>query len=252
MTAPHPIVGIIGGMGPEATVDLMSRVIAATPAQDDADHIHMIVDCNPKIPSRIAALLDKTGESPSPELCRMARSLEASGAAFLAMPCNTAHAYLEDIEAAVSIPVLDMPKLAAQALSGLVLQRKTVGVLASTAVLKTGLYDRILGKHGLSAVYPQDQGELMRIIRGVKRGDKGAAAAAQFKTIARQLFEAGSDVLLIACTELSVLSHALGDDLPAVDAMDALAREIVRSARLSEQQNTLTSSARAVSGTRRM
>ncbi len=250
MTAPHPIIGIIGGMGPAATVDLMSRVIAATPAQDDADHIHMIVDCNPKIPSRIAALIDKTGESPSPELCRMARSLEASGATFLAVPCNTAHAYLEDIEASVRIPVLDMPDLAAQALSGLILQRKSVGVLASTAVLKTGLYDRIFGRHGLSAVYPQQQSELMEIIRGIKRGDKGALAATRFEAIARQLFEGGADVLLIACTELSVLSHALGDDLPTVDAMDVLVREIVRSARLSEQPTRSTNSARAVSGTR--
>src|ERR1700723_4357749 len=90
----HRIVGIIGGMGPEATVDLMRRVIAATPARDDADHIHLLVDNNPKVPSRIAALIDGTGCDPAPALCEMAKGLEAQGADFLVIPCNTAHYYL--------------------------------------------------------------------------------------------------------------------------------------------------------------
>lgn len=252
MSARHHIVGIIGGMGPEATVDLMARVIAATPAQDDADHIHMIVDCNPKIPSRIAALIEGTGESPSPELCRMARGLEAAGATFLAMPCNTAHAYLSDIKSAVEIPVLDMPGLAAAQLASLILKRQSVGMLASTAVLRTGLYDRVLGTAGLNAIYPRDQAGLMNVIRGVKRGDKGAVQSLQFKAIAQQLFDSGADVLLIACTELSVLAQALGDDLPTVDAMDALVNEIVRLARQPVQMSYSTNSARAVSGSRRM
>src|SRR5579872_2815690 len=91
----HPIIGILGGMGPEATVDLMRRVIAATPARSDADHIHMIVDNNPKVPSRIAAIIETTGPDPAPELIRMAQSLERAGADALAMPCNTAHAYAD-------------------------------------------------------------------------------------------------------------------------------------------------------------
>ena len=106
--APHPVIGIIGGMGPEATVDLMRRVIAATPAGDDGDHIHMIVDNNPKIPSRIATLIDGNGIDPAPELIRMARGLEAAGATVLAIPCNTAHAYADQIAASVAIPLLDM------------------------------------------------------------------------------------------------------------------------------------------------
>ena len=167
----HLIVGVIGGMGPEATVDLMRRVIAATPASDDADHIHMIVDNNPKIPSRIAALIDGTGESPSPELCRMAIGLEKSGATFIAIPCNTAHAYLEDVRGAVHIPVLDMPRLAAAYLQAMILTRRTVSVLASTAVLKVKHYDRVLNEVGLKAIYPDDQTGLMAIIRSVKRGD---------------------------------------------------------------------------------
>ena len=101
----HRVVGIIGGMGPEATVDLMRRVIAKTPASDDQDHVHLIVENNPKIPSRIAHLIDGTGADPTPELTRIALNLQRAGADALAMPCNTAHAYAHSIRRAVSIPL---------------------------------------------------------------------------------------------------------------------------------------------------
>src|SRR5690625_6011140 len=86
----EPIVGIIGGMGPEATIELMQRIVSKTPAADDQDHIHMIVDNNPKVPSRIQALLEGTGDNPAPVLMAMARRLEQAGADFLVIPCNTA------------------------------------------------------------------------------------------------------------------------------------------------------------------
>ena len=103
--AAQPVIGVIGGMGPEATVDLMRRVIAATPAADDIDHVRMIVDNNPKVPSRLKALLDGTGDGPGPVLAGMARGLQSAGADVLVIPCNTAHFYLAPIRAAVSIPV---------------------------------------------------------------------------------------------------------------------------------------------------
>ena len=90
----HPVVGVIGGMGPEATVDLMQRVICATPAKDDADHIHLLVDNNPKVPSRIASLVEEHVESPVPVLVQMAQHLERAGADLLTVSCNTAHPYL--------------------------------------------------------------------------------------------------------------------------------------------------------------
>src|SRR5262249_44772103 len=92
----HPIVGVLGGMGPAATIDLMPRAMEATPATDDADHIHLLVDQNPKVPSRIDALINGTGPSPLDELVRMAKGLESAGATMLAIPCNTAHGYAGD------------------------------------------------------------------------------------------------------------------------------------------------------------
>ena len=109
------IIGIIGGMGPEATVDFMNRIIRATPAKDDIDHIRLIVDNNPKIPSRMKAILEQTGEDPTPCLVEMARKLADWGADILTIPCNTAHYYYQIIKDAIDIPVLNMIELTVDA-----------------------------------------------------------------------------------------------------------------------------------------
>ena len=103
-TAAEKVIGIIGGMGPEATVELMRQIIRRTPASDDRDHVRMLVDNNPKVPSRIAFLLDGGTVVPTATLVRMAQGLERSGATVLAMPCNTAHAFAPAIRDAVGIP----------------------------------------------------------------------------------------------------------------------------------------------------
>lgn len=221
----HRVVGIIGGMGPEATVELMRRVIAATPAGDDQDHIHLIVESNPKIPSRIAHLVEGNGVDPKPELLRIARNLRAAGADALAMPCNTAHYYAAAIEEAVAIPLLDMVELTADRLAAF-RPHARVGLLASTAVHRTGLYERALQRRGAGAVPPHRQDELMELIKEVKRGKSGPPAAAALSQIASEL--AGqSDILLIACTELSVLPVPDVGKVPIIDALDVLTQEIV-------------------------
>jgi len=101
------VVGVIGGMGPDATVDFMSRVIAFTEATRDQDHVRMLVDNNPAVPCRQEALL-RDGKDPGPVLAGMARGLETAGADFLVMPCNTAHAFADVVRDAVSIPLLSI------------------------------------------------------------------------------------------------------------------------------------------------
>ena len=163
-------VGVIGGMGPEATVDFLRRIVAATPAKDDADHIRVLVDNNPKIPSRIAALIDGTGEDPLPVLIAMARGLEKQGADFLVIPCNTAHYYLPKIAQAVSIPLLDMVALAIAKIATLSPKPCRIGMLASPAVQKVGLYATRLNDAGFTALFSNATGEakVLDIIRAVK------------------------------------------------------------------------------------
>jgi aspartate racemase len=214
-------VGVIGGMGPEATVDFLRRIVATTPAQGDADHIHILVDNNPKIPSRLAALVDGTGEDPLPVLIAMARGLEKQGADFLTMPCNTAHYYLPRIAQAVSIPFLDMA-----ALSVARLRDKRIGMLASPAVQKVGLYASRLESAGHVAVFPDARGEakLLDVIRAVKANALTDRHRRDYAQIAASL---DVDAYLIACTELSVIGSPQGVTKPVVDALDVLVEATV-------------------------
>lgn len=227
MSRRRPIIGILGGMGPEATVDLMRRVLLATPAMDDSDHVHLLVDSNPDVPSRIAALIDKTGQSPGPELVSMALRLQSAGAEALAIACNTAHAFASDITDAVSIPLIDMVALTADRIGAMALRHKRVGLLASTAVVNLGLYEGVLAERGISIALPQRQHDLVEVIKAVKRGDSGTASRRTFATIADGLIGEGVDLLLIACTELSLLADSIDPQAPCVDALDVLVSEIV-------------------------
>lgn len=218
----HRIVGIIGGMGPEATVDLMRRVIAKTPAKDDQDHIHLLVESNPKIPSRIAHLIEESGPDPTPELVRIAENLEKAGADALAMPCNTAHAYATAIRRAVSIPFIDMIAITVAEVAQELPAR--VGLLASSAVLKTKIFEDAFAAEGIKTVPPKDQAAVMRLIKGVKQGATGDAERRTLSLLAKDL--AGEvDALVVACSELSVIAdHIVA---PFTDSVEVLANHIV-------------------------
>lgn len=222
-------VGILGGMGPEATVLLMQKVLAAVPARDDADHVPLIVHQNPQVPSRIAALIERMGEDPGPHLARMARDLERAGAQALAMPCNTAHHYAPAIAAATRLPFLDMIELTADALARRGARR--VGMLASPATRLTGVFEPAFARRGLVPVMPGDDSGLLAVIRAVKSGEAGAAPQRALHDQARDLAARGADILLVACTELSLLSDALPPDIPRLDSLDCLTAEIVRFAK---------------------
>lgn len=219
------MVGIIGGMGPEATVELMRRVTARTYAEDDADHVHLLVDSNPKIPSRIAHLLEGTGQDPLPEILRVARNLQSAGAQALAMPCNTAHHYAEQIQAAVTIPLLHMVRLTAARIAAAGSAQR-VGLLASTAVLRAGVFAREFAAHGLDCAIPPRQDTLMALIRDVKRGETGAAAAERLAEIGAEL-EEQCEILLIACSELSLIAAHLASKTRTLDSLDVLADAVL-------------------------
>lgn len=215
-------VGVIGGMGPEATVEFLRRIVAATPANDDQDHIRVLVDNNPKIPSRLAAIVEGTGEDPLPTLIAMAKGLEKQGAELLAMPCNTAHYYRPRIAEAVSIPFLDMIALSVAVMPG-----KRIGMLASPAVRKVGLYEKNLRAAGKEAMFPEDDAPLLEIIRAVKANRVTDAHRRDYGAIAQAL---QADAYLIACTELSVLGSPPSVTAPAIDALDVLVKATVDAA----------------------
>jgi aspartate racemase len=216
-------------MGPEATVDLMNRVIKATPAVDDGDHIRMLVDNNPGIPSRIRALIEGTGESPGPCLARMGRRLETWGADFLAISCNTAHYYYEEICRAVHIPVLNMIELAVERIVTENPGIRCAGLLASPAVLKTELYERAFTKCGAGLVCPAAgfQDHLLAAIRRIKSGGLDDQVISSVQAASDHLAGRNAQALLIACTELSIIGHRILWNGKKYDSSQILAEAIV-------------------------
>jgi aspartate racemase len=223
------VIGIIGGMGPEATVELMRQIIRRTPARDDADHVRMLVDNNPKVPSRIAYLLEGGDVDPAPTLVSMARGLERSGATMLAMPCNTAHAFAPAIRDAVGIPFVDMIDAALDDV------RETspagnvrFGVLGSPALRRIGTFDKKCDGTDLQPLYSNegDEAAALAIIRSVKSGDLGPDVLARYQAIKQGLFRAGASLVLVCCTEFSVLEEKLG--APETSTLDSMSSLVTR------------------------
>ena len=220
-------VGILGGMGPEATILIMQKVLAGVRAKDDADHVPLIVDQNPQVPSRIKHLLEGGVEDPGPVLADMARRLVAGGAEALAMPCNTAHHYADAIRAAVDVPFLDMIDLSVAHARRLAGEGKTVGILASPAVRKVGLFDARLAKQGLQALYASDEPAMLAAIRQIKAEGPQRLARDSFRTASEDLRHRGATVQLVACTEFSLIADAVADHITTFDTLDLLAGAIL-------------------------
>jgi aspartate racemase len=216
-------VGILGGMGPEATVLLMQKVLGAVAAKDDADHIPLIVHQNPQVPSRIRRLLEGQGDDPGPVLAAMARDLHAAGASALAMPCNTAHAYAPQIRAATDLPFLDMRQATVNQLQRLGAGRR-IGMLASPAVRVTSAFDAAFQQAGFTAVWPKDEVPVLALIRQIKAGEVGAAQQSALRDAAERLAP-HCDHLLVACTELSLIAPAI--TRPRTDSLDCLVQAIL-------------------------
>lgn len=219
-------IGVLGGMGPQATIEFMQRVMAAVSANDDCDHIPMLVDNNTQIPSRIAHLIDGTGQDPTPVLVRMAQTLEAGGAEALAIPCNTAHAYGDAIAGSVSIPLLNMVTLSAQKAAAMT--DGPIGVLASPASRITGIFDRALANLGRRAIYAEDENTMLRVIRDIKRLGPTPGSERLLQGASRQLLNAGARLQLVACTELSLLANPVVEDAAQIDTVDVLTEAVVR------------------------
>ena len=219
-------VGIMGGMGPQATILIMQKVLASVQAQDDSDHIPLIVDQNTQVPSRIRHLLEGVGDDPGPVLADMARRLVAGGAEALAMPCNTAHHYAGAIRAAVTVPFLDMIALSVAHAADLAKNSRFIGILASPAVRKVGLFDARLAKHGLEAIYATDEVAMLAAIRQIKANGPQPFARATLKAASEEMRARGALVQMIACTEFSLIADAVAPRTTTFDTLDLLVRAI--------------------------
>lgn len=220
-------IGILGGMGPEATILLQRKLVEAVPVRDDRDHIPLLIDMNPQVPSRIAHLIDESGEDPGPTLATMARRLQSAGAAALAMPCNTAHHYANAITDAVNIPLLNMIELAADHAASLLGSGGCVGMLASPAIRRTCLFETALQARGLTAIWPVNDHKALAAIRKIKVGGPSNGAREILRAASKELVNAGADLQLVACSEFSLIADSVADKSKAVDTIGLLVGAIV-------------------------
>ncbi len=222
------VVGVIGGLGPEATLDFFAKVLRATPAERDQDHLHLIINNNPKVPNRNEAVAG-TGPSCGPELAKSARALGRAGADLLVMPCNTAHAFEPDIRAAIQIPFMSLIDETVAATHAQHLQLRRVGILATSGCLQAGLYRNAFGQVGIGTLEPTGAAleRFMAALYDIKAGRKAAARSVML-TLAEDLIKEGAEVLVSGCTEVPLMLNAEDFSVPLLESTDILAHAVVR------------------------
>ena len=218
--------GILGGMGPQATQMFYQFVLDRTDAARDQDHLPAVILSDTKIPDRTAAILSGQGEAVYARLLADARTLESCGCTAIAIPCNTSHFFVDRLQGDVSVPVIHMIREAAKELAAQ--GKKRPGILATDGTIRSGLYQAECAALGMEAVTPDEvtQELVMSIIYDeIKQGEQGSRE--KFARIDRAIRSAGCDCALLACTELSVFSayHTLPSFY--VDAMMVLAERAV-------------------------
>jgi aspartate racemase len=221
-------IGVLGGMGPQATIFLQQRLVDAVAADDDADHIPLLIDMNPQVPSRLSYILQGEGEDPGPVLVSMAKRLENAGAQALVMPCNTAHHFMTEVQDAVGIPFLNMVDLACRKAAGIVGVDGRVGILASPATDEIGLFKDAFEIFGVDVVYPSNQSAMLAAIQTIKSMGPGKSEEACLKHAAKDCIRQGADALLVGCSEFSLIAHAASGVTPVIDTLDALVERIVK------------------------
>jgi len=223
-------IGILGGMGPEATIDLFTKIVRSTPVSRDQDHLRLIIDNNPSIPDRQKAILEN-GPSPAPMLIETAKNLAAAGADFIIMPCNTAHYWIEEIRRSVRIPVIDMIEETAKETARMHSSARKVGIMAATGTVQSGLYQKRFQNLSIKTISPtdQDQATLMQAIYSVKAGDLSVSSIAI--EIGQRLIQSGVQAIIAGCTEIPLILKTGDLPVPIIDATQVLATRAIEMAR---------------------
>lgn len=224
------LVGVIGGVGPLATAYFLDMVVRLTQAERDQDHLDLVVFNHASIPDRTDFVVGRSQENPGPVMAEDARRLEAFGAEFLVLPCNTAHTFTDEVQAAVRIPLLSIVGETLDEAQRRVPGLERAGVLATTGTIRSGVYHRALEERGITPLAPgeEDQATVMRVIyEQVKAGRPVDLEA--LRSVVGSLLAEGAQVVLLGCTELSVVAadfELLADPL-YVDSLDQLARATI-------------------------
>lgn len=230
-----PTIGIIGGMGPLATCDMMRKIIVFTDVKSDQENFRIVVDNNTEIPDRTEAILEG-GESPVPQILRSALGLQDMGADVLLMACNTAHYFYDSIVPSLDVPVLHMIRETAADLkrNGIV----KAGLLATDGTVRSGIYHRALKEAGIELVCPDEAGQ--RAVMGIAYDGVKACDASYdvsgFLEAVEALQRQGAQTMILGCTELPVAMDVYGMAFESADPTEILAHAAVDFCRQLERE----------------
>lgn len=219
--------GIIGGLGPMATAYFMRRIIEMTDAATDQENIEMVIYNVPSIPDRTGFILGRNPESPLPKIIELANKLERDNVDYIAMPCITAHYFHDQLADSVYIPVSNGIKEAAQYISERGI--KKVGIMATDGTASMHLFDSVFKNYDISCVYPDEECQklVMSIIYDDIKANKPVKMD-EFELIKLQLLGQGAEVVILGCTELSIVKRDNDVGPKVLDIVDVLAADCVK------------------------
>jgi aspartate racemase len=228
------IVGILGGMGPEATLDLYGKIIRATPATKDQDHLRVIIDSNPMVPDRTPAII-ANGENPVPTMLESGKVLERAGVDFIIIPCISAHFFLDELQRHLKVPILSAFDAVAEKISKKFPDVKTVGLISTTGTIQGGKFAQRLLQSSIATVVPveNDQKTVMDAIyniKGTQNPDVRRQCKADLLRVSQNIIKLGAQGIIAGCTEIPLELKA--QDLPVAffNPLHILAETAVREA----------------------
>lgn len=226
------IIGIIGGMGPEATADLYLKIIKNTKAKKDQDHFRVIIDSNVKIPDRTQAILHN-GEDPTPALIETAKNLEKLSVDVACIPCITAHYFYDVVQASVNYKIVNIIDEVVEYIKENYPNIEKVGVLSTTGTIKTKLFNQYLKDYLI--VYPTEEIQVNNVMEaiygedGIKSGGNPEFAKKLLIEAGEKIIQRGAEVIIAGCTEIGLV---LSEDSFDVETLDLL--EIASSALIDD------------------
>ncbi|GAA3430260.1 aspartate/glutamate racemase family protein [Streptosporangium sandarakinum] len=227
----HPVsrtrlVGVLGGMGPAATVDFYGKLVEETAATCDQGHVPVVIWGDPRVPDRSLSLLGG-GEDPTPYLRRGVEGLKQAGCEVLAVPCNTAHAFVPPLAEEAGLELVSIIEVTADALAADGV--RAAGVLATSGTLRAGLYADALRRRGVAVIEPDESGQrqVTAAIGAVKGGGVQPAHRRALAELSRSLADRGAERVVTACTELVLALDRSSVPVPVLDPARLLARRLV-------------------------
>lgn len=215
--------GVIGGLGPMATAYFMELLTRMSDAKTDQEHMEVLIYSKPSIPDRTRYILGESGESPLPAMLSAGENLRDAGAKLLAVPCVTAHYFHGELEKALGIPVIDG---LAETAAYLAEEKKTcAGIMATDGSVRSGLLQNALRNRGIRSIVPEREAQrkvMAMVYDEIKAGKP--ADMEKFGQVSAELFERGAQVILLACTELSLIKKENVLSAGYLDILEVIAR----------------------------